>query len=64
MQVLCGCGGLVMSFFFLQYLCDLQQENGMVMYKIYCYNKCSSGGLEIITIICKNSSILMVTMMN
>ena len=33
---------------FFTYLCNLWQKNGMVMNKIYCYNKCSSGGLEII----------------
>ena len=50
-------------YIFVAYLCDLWQNNGVEMNKIYCYTKCGSGGLEMKQK-CEILSILMVKMIS
>ena len=55
MQVLCGCGSLVMSVFYN--ICSIISEKiGIEINEIYCYNVHSSGGL-VMKQICKILSI-------
>ena len=42
---MCRCGGLVMSIFYI--FVWFMAKYGTEINEIYCYNKCSGGGLEI-----------------